>query len=73
MPETDNRRFKIVEIDTTGWNQIPEAVNLTKEQCDAKLNEYIKNGVTPSTLKVVLNDDPTYEFDADDKGYFPVG
>ena len=73
MPETDNRRFKIVEIDTTGWNPIPEAENLTKEQCDSKLNEYIKNGVTPSTLKVVLNDDPTYEFDADDKGYFPVG
>ena len=65
MPQyhPSNRRFKIVELDTTGWNHIPEAVNLTKEQCDNKLQEYIRNGATPNTLKVVLNDDPKYAED----------
>ena len=72
MPETDTRRFRIVEIDTTGWNPIPEAVNLSKEQCDTELNEFIRNGAAPSTLKVVLDSDPKYQFDTKNKGYFPV-
>ena len=72
MPETDNNRYKILELDTTGWQVIAEAQNLTKGECDVKLNEFIRNGAAPSTLNVVLDSDPKYQFDTKNKGYFPV-
>ena len=41
MPETDNNRYKILEQDTTGWNVVAEAQNLTKEE----LNKNYKSAI----------------------------
>ena len=32
--------YRILELQTTGWEELEEATNLTKEQCDQKLKEY---------------------------------
>ena len=72
MPETDTRRFRIVEIDTTGWNPIPEAVNLSKEQCDTKLNEFVRLGANPNSLKAVLQDDKRFPNPPTNPGFIPV-
>ena len=51
---TDSKRYQLFELMTEGWEQIDEdANNMTKEQCDQKLNDYIGNGVPPNRLKVV--------------------
>jgi len=51
---TDSKRYKLLELMTEGWEQIDEdANNMTKEQCDKKLNDYLGNGVSPQRLKVV--------------------
>ena len=45
--------YQLLELQTTGWEQIDEsATNMTKEQCDAKIQDYIGNGVPPNRLKV---------------------
>ena len=50
----DNKRYQLLELMTEGWGIIDEdADNMTKEQCDAKLKDYIGNGVAPNRLKVV--------------------
>ena len=72
MPETDNNRYKIIEQDTTGWSVIPEAQNLTREDCDVKLNEYVRLGANPNSLKAVLQDDTRFPSSPDDPGYLPV-
>ena len=47
------KRYQLLELMTEGWGQIdPDANNMTKEQCDQKLNDYIGNGVPPNRLKV---------------------
>ena len=49
----DTKRYKLLELMTEGWGQIdPEADNMTKEQCDSKIQDYIGNGVPPNRLKV---------------------
>ena len=72
MPATDNNRYKIIEQDTTGWSVIPEAQNLTREDCDVKLNEYVRLGANPNSLKAVLQDDTRFPSSPADPGYLPV-
>ena len=72
MPETDNNRYKIIELDTTGWQVIAEAQNLTKEDCDVKLNEFVRLGANPNSLKAVLQDDRRFPNPPTDKGFIPV-
>jgi len=51
---TDSKRYQLLELMTEGWEQVdPDANNMTKEQCDQKLKDYIGNGVYPQRLKVV--------------------
>ena len=49
---TPTPTYRILELQTTGWEELEEATNLTKEQCDQKLKEYIGDGVSPDRLKV---------------------
>ena len=47
-------RYQLLELVTTGWEQIDvDATNMTKEECDSKLRDYIGDGVSPQRLKVV--------------------
>jgi len=49
----DTKRYQLLELMTEGWGLIDEdADNMTKVQCDAKLKDYIGNGVPPNRLKV---------------------
>ena len=48
----DNLGFFVTE----GWTLIDvDAQNLTKEQCDERLSEYIQNGVTANRLRAVYD------------------
>ena len=50
---TDSKRYRIEEFATTGWELIEVTdVNLSKEECDAKLQEYIASGHNPNKLRV---------------------
>ena len=51
-PVPSGPTYRILELQTTGWEELEEATNLTKEQCDQKLKEYIGDGVAPDRLKV---------------------
>lgn len=49
-------RYRIEELYTQGWELIDSsAVNLTKEECDRRLNEYLQRGINPNYLRVVLD------------------
>jgi|TARA_R100000329_G_C7569031_1_gene201350 hypothetical protein len=72
MPTSDTNRYKIIEQDTTGWSVVPEAQNLTKEECDVKLNEFVRLGANPNALKAVLQDDRRFPNPPTDPGYIPV-
>ena len=55
-PKLDpNRTFKIQRITTEGWTDVDvlTAVNLTKEQCDAVLQNCINDGIDYRELKAV--------------------
>ena len=71
---TEEKRYKILELVTTGYHLIDNrAYNLTKEQCDAMLNEFVENGQSPNAIKAVLVDDPRYiEEKPSDTGYIPI-
>ncbi len=45
--------YQVLEQQTNGWN-LPDdsSDNLTKEQCDAKIEQLMGYGVSPSRLKV---------------------
>ena len=47
--------YRIEEFGTMGWGLIAEdATQLTKEQCDEKLNWYVQTGnVNPNRLRAV--------------------
>ena len=52
---TEEKRYKILELVTTGYHLIENrAYNLTREECDALINEYVGNGQNPNSLKAVL-------------------
>ena len=60
MDEKD-LRYKIMYEDTTGWNLYDgQAQNLTKEDASKWLDRIIHEGINPSYLKAVLQDDYRY-------------
>ena len=71
---TEEKRYKILELVTTGYHLIDNrAYNLTKEQCDVMLNEFVENGQSPNAIKAVLVDDPRYSDEKPTKtGYVPL-
>lgn len=51
---TQTQRFRIEELFTGGWELIDEsAKNLTKEECNVRLNEYLQRGTNPNYLRAV--------------------
>lgn len=44
--------YRILELQTQGWQEVEEATNLTKEQCDQKLQELVGDGLAPDRIKV---------------------
>ena len=50
---TDEKRYTLLQLDTTGWNILHDVddVNLSKEECDARLKYYLHEGVAPERLK----------------------
>ena len=51
---TDSKRYRIEEFATTGWECVEVSdANLSKEDCDTKLQEYIAHGKNPNKLRVV--------------------
>ena len=52
-PKPELKLYQIVEQQTDGWN-LPDDTsdNLTKEQCDKKLNSLYADGIIPARLKV---------------------
>ena len=71
---SEEKRYKILELVTTGYHLIDNrAYNLTKEECDAMLNEFVENGQSPNAFKAVLVDDPRYSDEKPTKtGYVPL-
>jgi hypothetical protein len=50
--------YRIQELTTTGWELIEEeAKQLTKEQCDLLLNNYLSLGYPPNRLRAVYDND----------------
>ena len=69
---TEEKKYKILERITTGWVLIAaDADELTKEDCDRKLQVYVDSGQNPGDLKAVLQDDPRYPTEKIDPGYIP--
>ena len=69
---TEEKKYKILERITTGWVLISaDADELTKEDCDRKLQEYVDSGQNPGDLKAVLQEDPRYPTEKIDPGYIP--
>ena len=69
----DDRRYMILELATQGWSLIDKKVqNLTRAQCDEKLQEYVNNGIAPNRLKVARQGDPKYGDNIDpEEGFIP--
>tara|TARA_R100000742_G_C4184132_1_gene18285 strand:- start:13 stop:210 length:198 start_codon:yes stop_codon:yes gene_type:complete len=53
QPKGELKLYQIVEQQTDGWN-LPDDTsnNLTKEQCDLKIEQLMKDGISPARLKV---------------------
>ena len=71
---SEEKRYKILELVTTGYHLIDNrAYNLTKEECDIMLNRYVENGQSPNAIKAVVVDDPRYKDETpSDPGYIPI-
>jgi len=71
---SEEKSYKILELVTTGYHLIDNrAYNLTKEECDVMINEFIGNGQSPNAIKAVLVDDPRYsEEKPSQTGYVPI-
>ena len=69
----DERRYKILELATQGWSLIDKkAQNLTRAECDKKLQEFVNNGIAPDRLKVAKQGDPKYGENIDpEEGFIP--
>ncbi len=49
-----NQLYRIEEFYTDGWALIEEdAKQLTKEQCDARIQQYLALGYNPNRLRAV--------------------
>ena len=55
---TEQKLYKIIEQASNGWFLVD--TNLTKEQCNAKLNEVMEGGANPNDLKAGFEDDTRY-------------
>ena len=54
--------WRIEELTTEGWTLLDNhAVNLTKDQCDVKLNEFMAAGVNASRMRAVLDVGQPYQ------------
>jgi len=50
MPD---KLYRVLELQTSGWEQVDDnSTNLTKQQCDALLEKYMNDGISPDRLKV---------------------
>ena len=52
----ETRRYKILQLDTTGW-VVPDDrvdVNLTREECNGRIRWYLDQGISPDRLKAGL-------------------
>ena len=55
-------KLRIEELTTEGWTLIDvDAQNLTKEQCDAMLNDFLSSGVTANRLRAVYDVGDSYK------------
>ena len=52
---TDTKLWKIIILDTTGWNNIEESncVKLTKEQCTDRIESLLAEGYNPNHIRAV--------------------
>ncbi len=67
------KKYKILERVTTGWHLIANnAHNLTREECDRMLKEFVDQGQNPGDLKAVVQDDPRYPTEIPDPGFIPT-
>ena len=50
---SEEKRYNLLQLDTTGWNIIHNVddVNLTREECDARIEFYLSQGISPDRLK----------------------
>ena len=71
---SEEKRYKILELVTTGYHLISNrAYNLTKEECNVMINEFIEKGQSPSAIKAVLVNDPRYiDEKPSETGYVPI-
>jgi len=59
---TEQKLYKILTFNTNGWNLIEDyANNITKEQCDKMLSDFIAEGYNPNKLKAVAVDDIRFQ------------
>ena len=70
---TEEKRWKILERVTSGWHLITaSAYDLSKEDCDKMLQEFVDQGQNPGDLKAVLMDDPRFPTSKPDPGWIPT-
>ena len=71
---SEEKRYKILDLVTTGYHLIDNrAYNLTKEECDVMINEFMESGQSPNAIKAVLVNDPRYTDEKPSKtGYIPT-
>ena len=52
---TDIKLWKIIILETTGWNNIEESncVKLTKEQCTDRIESLLAEGYNPNHIRAV--------------------
>ena len=59
---TEEKLYKILTFNTNGWNLIEDSANnLTKDQCNAVLQQFVSDGYNPNKLQAVLVDDPRFQ------------
>ena len=53
LPKGVQMKYELLTLQTTGWQLADEeSTNLTKEECDLKLNQYLGDGVAPDRIKI---------------------
>ncbi len=44
------KKYRLLELQIQGWEEL--YTNLTKEECDVKIQECLDNAISPSRVKV---------------------
>ena len=54
-PQPENTTYKVLRLTTEGYTEVDSvnAVNLTKAQCDAVIQNLIADGVNPREIRAV--------------------